>query len=391
MRLLFLFMTLVLACSVSMADDFNICTEDVSSDHVCNFVVDGSNDTIKVQEALDLIDDLGGGTLYFIGTTFFVDAVTHLNVHSNTTLVIGEGTVIEAIPTDSPNYAVIGISNAYNISIRGGGTIRGERDNHFGSTGEWGHGIQVLGGENILIENIVIEDMWGDGVYIGAGSKNVRGKCVKSRNNRRQGMSITDADHVYFVASEFTGTNGTSPQSGVDVEPNAGSEVNDFQCVECLFSDNAGRGIVISSHTAGNINDVIIKKSISKDNVGSGVEFIGGVNNSSVEESSIYDNRGHGVFVTGGVADQISIEDNLIYANGQTITKSNIHLYQSEGVKISGNTIRVGSNAEKPDYGVRVYETNNSAIIDNDLRNAGDIAAYSEYGSQNNSFIANQY
>jgi hypothetical protein len=93
-------------------------------------------------------------------------------------------------------------------------------------------------------------------------SSNVRILNCLADNNRRQGCSITGLVGGVIDGCVFTRTNGTAPQSGIDVEPDAKlvdendpsrafyPEVRDVRICNCSASDNVGYGIELTA--AGN-------------------------------------------------------------------------------------------------------------------------------------------
>lgn len=73
-------------------------------------------------------------------------------------------------------------------------------------------------------------------------------------NCYRQGMSIINAYNILVSGGSFTNTNGTSPQSGIDVESNAGAATpgNAYILIQGVrFSGNTGRGIITSAVSTG--------------------------------------------------------------------------------------------------------------------------------------------
>jgi len=70
----------------------------------------------------------------------------------------------------------------------------------------------------------------------------------------RQGMSIINGYNIVVSGGAFTNTNGTSPQSGIDVESNVGASTpgNAFILIQgARFSGNVGRGVITSSVSTG--------------------------------------------------------------------------------------------------------------------------------------------
>lgn len=141
------------------------------------------------------------------------------------------------------NYAIMGMYNVSDVVIYSP-VIVGERDKHTGSSGEWGHGINISNSKNIRIMYPDISNCWGDGIYIGGGSvscENIEVFKGKVDNCRRNGISITDAKYVKIQNTVVSNANGTPPMCGIDIEPNNNNATID--------------GIVISNVTTFNNSD----------------------------------------------------------------------------------------------------------------------------------------
>ena len=113
---------------------------------------------------------------------------------------------------------------------------------------EWRHGISLRGVENVTIENLSIVSSGGDGIYIASGrancSRNVTIRKVVCDDNNRQGISVISADKLLIEDCVLKNTWGTSPQAGIDFEPNNSREqLTDCVMRRCAFENNAGDGI----------------------------------------------------------------------------------------------------------------------------------------------------
>lgn len=166
-------------------------------------------------------------------------------------LKLSHGATLKAIPNDAKWYRIIGVADVSNIEISGG-TIQGERAAHLGAYGgEWGHGISILSSTDVYIHDLTIKDCWGDGINTNLSSLTEIVSCERIRvarvlcyNNRRQGMSISSGIDVTVEDSEFSNTNGTSPESGLDIESNGGDKpTHDITIRGCRFDNNNGSGI----------------------------------------------------------------------------------------------------------------------------------------------------
>lgn len=170
-----------------------------------------------------------------------------LIIDDDISLILDENAVIKAIPTSNGHYSILHITGE-NVKIEGG-IIQGERDDHTGSTGEFGHAIHLDGAKNVKISDTVLCDCWGDGIIFGDHKcENVTLTHVTMDNNRRNGCSIINAETVNFTDCYFINSNGTSPQAGLDFEiDNVSTEnIKDVFINNCFFSNNTGPGLVLA-------------------------------------------------------------------------------------------------------------------------------------------------
>jgi hypothetical protein len=200
----------------------------------------------------------GGKTIEWGPLDVSLDVVTNANrgrglqVPSGSRWIMHPNTRFRALPNDAEHYAIVDISNAHDIVIAGGGArLTGERHEHRGSAGEWGHGLNIVGSDNVHVSDLVIEDCWGDGVYVGATaargcSADVTLERIVANNNRRQGLSIVSARRLRCRDSRFLDTGGTNPQAGIDIEPNSPDDcLEGIEIVRPLPRNNGGPGISV--------------------------------------------------------------------------------------------------------------------------------------------------
>lgn len=178
-----------------------------------------------------------------------VDATKSIKLKSGTQLQMSPHTTLKVIPNSHGSYRVFLVKNIKDISLSGGKII-GDKHTHLGRSGEWGMGIEVRDSQNINISNIGIDKMWGDAIYIGTNGKNttynINLNNIKLNDNRRQGLTIISVDTLNARNIEATNTSGTSPASGIDIEPNDGSKtLKNITLDGITTSGNAGPGIQI--------------------------------------------------------------------------------------------------------------------------------------------------
>lgn len=177
---------------------------------------------------------------------------TRIGRISNKTIIFEPGVVLRAKPGAYPtnNSRMLDFFECNNITIEGyGATMRMNKNEY--TSGEGRHALVIEGSNNFTIKGLTIRDSGGDGIYIGSGvqgySRNITVEDVLSTNNRRQGMSIISAQDVYVRNSTFENSNGTLPETGVDLEPNEPSErLVNINFTNCKFSGNDNSGFLVS-------------------------------------------------------------------------------------------------------------------------------------------------
>lgn len=197
-----------------------------------------TDDTAAIQAALDAASTRGISAVLFPTGTYKVSATTAdnnffaaLTVHSGQRLLFDAAT-LQLTANGYDFYAVLNIHNVNNVTVEGGLTIIGDRESHTATTGESGHGIRIVNSHNVHVSDVDIRYTWGDGVCVGGNgtmdeiSKNVTIERVRTYKCSRNGLSIIEADGVVVRDCDFTCTDRTNPQYGIDIEPNLGTATN---------------------------------------------------------------------------------------------------------------------------------------------------------------------
>jgi hypothetical protein len=134
------------------------------------------------------------------------------------------------------------------------------------SDGEWRHAIQLRGSRKIVIEGVRIDSSGGDGIYVAGSKKNaysseIRILNCRLRDHRRQGISVISSVDLLVQNSRIEGTSGTSPQAGIDFEPNSSdNRIRECRVVNCDFSENRGLAAMIGlSKLSGKSSPVSIE------------------------------------------------------------------------------------------------------------------------------------
>lgn len=245
-----------------------------------------------------------GRAIYFPKGTYLIDATVNSGVgvllnQANTRLVLDPGAVIKVQPTPAGSYVAIRVTAA-DCSIEGG-TILGDVGTHTGNTGEWGHGIHVAAGAHrCRVQGVKVTKCWGDGIFMDGAPQDVTIANVHSDDNRRQGMSITDAVRPTVLGGHYVNTGQTAftgPGAGIDLEPDAGvGAVIGAVISGVVFDNNKGPGFISSSN--GQTLSAELTGCISRNNGSYGYEVAGGNNVTELRSSLALGNAGGGVYVS---------------------------------------------------------------------------------------------
>lgn len=248
----------------------------LNAKHHFNMIGDGSDETEKFQTALN---DSVGKTLFLPKpiTYYYIGKV---NIPSYTTLVFDEGIEIVGKPLLQAGVGVtterlINIIGVSNVVIKGNHSIvRLENKSQYNE--EWNHIFNINSSNNVYIYDVSANDSGGDGFYVGdLGSigetpKNINLINCKANNNRRQGLSILTVDGFYAENCAFNNSNGTAPETGVDIEPNlARHKLKNIKFVNCVAQGNLKDGVRIHLRKQNNTSekiDIELINFVSKNN-----------------------------------------------------------------------------------------------------------------------------
>jgi polygalacturonase len=304
-----------------------------------------ADDTTSIQEAIDS----GASTIYVPNGTYMIEAVTaKVRLKSNQTLLFESGASFKAITTSSGGYDIIYLNEISNVQILNA-TVIGERSTHTGVSGEFGFGIAVYGCTDVLIDNVNVSDCWGDGVYLGSG-RTTANKCkditiINSTviNNRRNNISVTFADYVSIVNCKIRNANGTAPEAGIDLEPNAGQEVNNVVIDSCDLSNNARQGLLIFIAN-GPVKNVFVTNCILNSNVREGI--LAGGENLNVEGCVITNNGRNGLWAQ--FVDRLKVSGCTITGNATTNAVADFYMQGCTSVTVEGCYVKTNTTTSKP-------------------------------------------
>lgn len=216
--------------------------------------------TALIQRAIDY-GALHTKTVYFPEGTFLINGRHNSGdrgvlVRSGSDIETDANTFFKVTPQNSGSYTAFSCSNIDTAKINSLNLI-GERDEHVGTAGEWGMGLEIMSSKNISIGSITARDFWGDGIYFGKTGSNLtnfnitigRAECYR---NRRQGISFITANTVYINTAIIENTTGTAPSAAIDFEPNHPTDELVNIVFDNIFTRNNAGGTVL--FVLGNLN-----------------------------------------------------------------------------------------------------------------------------------------
>lgn len=275
--------------------------------------------------------------LYTVSAKSFQAA---LDICSNTILIIN-GT-IQLLPNEYKGCYILQINGSENVVVKGSGCLIGDKNEHTGTEGEWGHGINILKSNNIFIEGLRVNNCWGDCIYVGNESSNIRIENCTLTNGRRQGISVTSADGVIINGCTITNVFGTAPQHGIDIEPNKGDSVNNIR-IEKVAISNCYGGIMSWRPESASIGDIEIKKcSISniQDPAPINMRF---ANKVSIEDCEIESKADRCISIQN--VDTLSVSGNILKCEGnKPIITKNVNaqnIFERENESIISRILRI--------------------------------------------------
>jgi hypothetical protein len=205
----------------------------------------GGDDTNVLQTALNNTA-ANGQTLEIPAGGYNINPVSF---PANSNVFVDTGVTVTANSGYGDGVRMLNISSS-NVTITGASaavSVFHMRKAEY-TSGEQRHCLNIADASNVTINGISCNDSGGDGLYV-SYSTNVTVQDSVFDNNRRQGSSIVGGvNHIHYLRDHFTNTNGTAPQSGIDIEPNGPKDfLLDVRIEDSYTDGNAGDGLMVST------------------------------------------------------------------------------------------------------------------------------------------------
>ena len=248
---------------------------------VSDFGFDPEDSTQFIQAALDS----GARRIVFDRRSEGPWVSNRLKVRSNTEIVFENGAELLAKRGEFLGITdtLLTLSCVSNVTLRGNGRIRMWKCDYVKppyKPAEWRHAVSILACRDVKIEGLEIVESGGDGIYISTTDKpapgfkrygeNIVVRNVKCLRNHRQGISVIAANGLLVEGCELSDTSGTSPQAGIDFEPNApGDTIANCVMRNCVMERNKGFGFdsLFTWHDETTAPlDITVENCVSRDN-----------------------------------------------------------------------------------------------------------------------------
>jgi hypothetical protein len=202
-----------------------------------DYIVDGADDHVQIQQAIDAAVSVGGGTVFLRRGAYQIGASIALNgpnVH-----LVGDGWATELFAKNGLNANVVNISGTGTVGVQVRNlAINGNRDNQTS-----GHGISLntpysTTDTHHLIRQVDIRSIKQDGVVIGGDTRVVFLQDIRVRNIDGTGYTLAGSDHIInSVIADDCKSGGFNFSSGSLV-------VNDSKAFFCGQTSGVGWYIV---------------------------------------------------------------------------------------------------------------------------------------------------
>lgn len=152
-----------------------------------------------------------------------------LTALSDSVVIFVNNGSINILPNSQARYALLEVFDVENV-VFVDATFNGDKDQHFGTGGEWGHGINVYPCRNVrFLGKTTINNCWGDGIYFGVPYYKNSAKHdlptdiliedLRIDNVRRDAISLCGGRDLRINRSNLSRVSGTAPMAGVNIEP----------------------------------------------------------------------------------------------------------------------------------------------------------------------------
>lgn len=285
---------------------------------------------VKLEQAVYVVD--GQHKQVFLASDQSIEVPSGISLNLN-------GSVLRQIAGREQGYAIFMIYGTENIRIYGG-TLIGDKDLHDyvdDTSHEWGFGIDIRGGKNILLENLEIYNMTGDSIimggkdtYLSSGGilpEDITISDCRLHDNRRQGISVMGVENLLIEGCEIYNIgidNGTPPGYGIDLENELDWPVKKTVIRENNFYNNKAGAVLVQREASETL--------IERNTIDGKIGMVYG------NHTTITQNK----FKNGGVSSLDTSEPKYTVIDSNEFENGGVHFAINTGVVVSNNTFDGG-------------------------------------------------
>ena len=187
------------------------------------------------------------------GCSFNATTGIAVSVPSNTVAEWEPSALIKPLgPFNANFYSILDIRNASNVHLIRP-NVDGNNAQNTATSGEFGVGVAIRTSSNVIIEDAVTTNTWGDGIYIGQVNSGDAVSDVhiirhRATSVRRNGVSLITGTNIQFDDCEWSSITATAPGAGIDIEPNDNTAVLRNIVVNRCRSSNNTIGFSVALH-----------------------------------------------------------------------------------------------------------------------------------------------
>jgi Bacterial Ig-like domain (group 2)/Right handed beta helix region len=219
----------------------------------------GGDDTSVFQSALNSTASKGQ-TLEIPSGSYNIGPISF---PASSSVFIDAGVTVSANSGFNSTDRMLNI-NANNVTITGSGATTSvfqmpkARAASQGDGSQYRHCLAIQGATNVTVTGISCNQSGGDGLYVVQATTVTISNSTFDSNFRNGASVIGTLNHINITNNNFTNTNGTAPQAGVDIEPNnSGDYLLDVNFTNNVTSNNAGDGFAVSLWNLSNTSQAV--------------------------------------------------------------------------------------------------------------------------------------
>lgn len=276
---------------------------------------DGATDDTTVIQAA--INSLTAGVVLLPPATY---VITTLTMKSGVWISLG-GATLKMKANAAINAKMFDFSGVTNSGLLGSFTLDGNRANQTNVWNSGQFGVYIgPGATDIFIQSGYATGFSEDSLYIGSAGTAPNGIVVQrwvADQCYRNGVSITNAQNVYFGYLEGRSSNGNAPQAGLDIETNTAADtLTNIHIAHLNVHGNTGYGaqfLGVVSGTALVHGNVTVGRLDSYSNTQAGV-LVYKMRRLSILNGSIFSNSVAGIEIQRDV--QLLRVNAHVFSNG---------------------------------------------------------------------------